>query len=506
MRFKYLACALALGFVGCGESNAPAPAPEGPHSLSGLEGKGDNYISSNAREFEMHGLAHVALSAGFAELDEEAQSVELDKLVQRRLSVVTKAIQSHVEKVVRESNQGVEDDRDKYFTFFKRNSANTEDGVLVDDERALFEFKVEFVGTPTLLAQVAPDDTARRVFEVEVKDWNETTGERVEVEIRESPSTDAFPKYDELFADGVLDIGMHFGGDYNAGRYDLETARWTVETLLGPGWSNAEVTSFEELGFDSPPFTRSVLVEGKEVEIRVFISHAAMDGPGEQHLLAEAVKKSLAERDIVLYSGHAGSGAGFILDYSPKYEIKASDFATIELSEKYQIYVLDGCMTYRTYVDDLLKNPAKNFDNLNIITTVNTTPFSVGYQVIHQLLNWFTMTDDYGNHFPVSWQRMLQGLNTEEHHNIYYGVHGVDTNPKLNPHASEGIACSPCESDNDCGAGGNLCLGYSLGSACGVACTTDEACGEGYRCQDVIEDPAQFHIPKQCVRKSFDCR
>ena len=52
---------------------------------------------------------------------------------------------------------------------------------------------------------------------------------------------------------------------------------------------------------------------------------------------------SLSMRDVAFYSGHAGENAGFILDYQPRHEIKAIDFAQLPLAQKYQIYLLDGC-------------------------------------------------------------------------------------------------------------------------------------------------------------------
>ena len=83
--------------------------------------------------------------------------------------------------------------------------------------------------------------------------------------------------------------------------------------------------------------------------VEVYIYHSDMvEGP-TQSLLIERMEESLAQRDIVFYSGHAGENAGFILDYQPRYEI-ARDFASLPLAQKYQIYLLDGCRTYRTYV------------------------------------------------------------------------------------------------------------------------------------------------------------
>ncbi|MDY0004665.1 MAG: hypothetical protein RBU30_25440, partial [Polyangia bacterium] len=459
-----------------------------------------------AREFELLGAAHVNLPFDFDARTPEEQNATLDSLVSSRLSSVSRAVQAKVNAVVSEASNGVTGEDAPYFTYFRRQPASVETVRLLGDGRAQFDFELELVGSWYLMSVVAPETgSATRMFTVDVSDYGGTNAETIPVEIRGSSSRDAFPRYDALFADGVFDIAVHFGGDYNTDRFDLSTARWLVETLLEGGWENASVSSFETLTIDSPPFTRKVLVEGREIEVGVHIFHSDMVEATEEARLSDAMKTSLAERDVVIYSGHAGEGAGFILDYQPRHEISASQFATLELASKYQIYVLDGCRTYRTYVDDLMKNPGKTFENLDIVTTVNTTPFSVGYQVLWEFLYWFTLTDDAGNHYPLTWMTLLRGVNTEQFSGVHYGVHGVDDNPQLNPHASEGVACTPCKDDTDCRAGGNLCLAYSGGAACGVACTTDAACPEGYRCARIGDPDALFYIPKQCVRRDYIC-
>ena len=441
----------------------------------------------------------------FEQLDEAAKTERLDYMIQRRMSVVSRSIQRTMDDVIRDTNNGVTGEDARYFIYFKRNNHEVEPAEVLDDGRARFDFQMELIGSPLLMSKVAPGQSTHRTFEVEVKDWGETESETVVVEIAGSESRDAFPRYDALFADDVFDIAVHFGGDYNEERFDLDTARWLVEHLLEGGWTNAEVTKFEELTIDSPPFTQQVKVEGRTIEVKVYVYHSDMVTAEQEDKLGDIMKTSLAERDVVIYSGHAGEGSGFVLDYQPRYEIRPTEFPSLPLAEKYQIYVLDGCRTYRSYVDDLLKNPVKTFDNLDVVTTVNTTPFAVGYQVLWEFLYWFTITDDDGNHFPLSWKTLLRGVNTDEFHSVHYGVHGIDNDPRLNPHASEGIACQPCGSDADCGAGGNFCLGYGAQPACGVACTTDTACPDGYRCARLSDDPDLFYLPKQCVRRDYIC-
>jgi len=507
-RLMLLSCLLPI-LSSCGEpATDDSPEPEGgtEHAVPDYEdSKADNYVSTNAREFELSGRAHVTLPEGFADLDDAARSAEVDRLVTRRLSTITRAVRSHIEGVIRTSNGGVTGEDARFFVYFKRNNAAAEPAEVLGDGRARFPFAMELVGSPYLMSQLAPGDSTRRTFEVVAKDWGETEGETVEVRIEGSSSRDAFPRYDELFADGVLDIALHFGGDYNEERFDLDTARWTVEYLLEGGWTHASVTSFDELTIDSGPFERSVQVNGVDVSVLVEVFHSDMVPVDQEQRLREVVEHSLAERDVFIYSGHAGEGAGFVLDYQPRFEVGARELAELPLADKYQIYVLDGCRTYRTYVDDLMRNPRKTFDTVDIVTTVNTTPFAVGYQLIHEFLYWLTLTDGEGRHLPLSWKTILRGLNTERYDDVHYGVHGIDSDPGLNPHASEGIACQPCASDLDCGAGGNMCLGYGAGPGCGVACATDTACPEGYRCARLTDDPDLFYLPKQCVRRDYRC-
>lgn len=140
-------------------------------------------------------------------------------------------------------------------------------------------------------------------------------------------------------------------------------------------------------------------VNGRDVEICVYFYYSDMVEVADESKFSEVMKESFVKRDVVIYSGHVGSGVGFILDYQPKHEIKAVDFANLEMVDKYQIFVFDGCRTYRTYVDDMLKNSVKIFDNVDMVIIVNTTFFSVGYYLIWEFLYWFTITNDAGAHF-----------------------------------------------------------------------------------------------------------
>lgn len=510
MRATQLIPILALAGLTACDGGAPAPgtpaetpAADGPHALPVLDGKDDNYISTNAREFELHGTAHFDLPDNFEAGDDD----RLRGLAQARLNHVARALRRHVDDTLRPFNGDATGEAKPYFTYFRQDAVAVDSVATTDDGRGRFDFVVEFVGANWTMSKLTPDGS--RQFEVAVTEWGVPEPEVVPIRVRGSDSRDAFPKYDVLFADGVFDIAMHFGGDYNEERFDMDTARWTVETLFEGGWAHTTATTFEDLTLESGPFTRTMTVKGRTVEMRVYVYHSDMvpeDAPREaQQAQIDALSKSLAERDVVLYSGHAGPGAGFVLDYQPRLEVKPNAFDTLKFADKYQIYVLDGCQTYRTYADDLIKHSPKSFHNLDIVTTVNTTPFSVGYQVIHQLLHWITLTTEDGTHLPLTWKSILRGVNTDAFDDVHYGVHGIDHDPGLNPNGGADRACAPCSTDADCGGGGNFCLGYGETGACGVACAHDTACGEGFRCARLFDAEEYWYLPKQCVRRDYTC-
>lgn len=506
-----LACA-EPGVEGESEAYAPEdfatdyafPAPE--HDAT----KADNYISTNAREFVVKGEVTAALDQGFAELSGEERAARLQSTINSHSRKVSSAIRARLKEAVDAANNGMRGDDATYFTYFRSNSELLGDVLSTTDESVTYQLEMQLVASPFLMHHVSPGENERRPFTVELKSgWGSASTsepERVDLTIEGSASRDAFPKYNEMFADGVYDIAVHFGGDYNEGRHDIETAKWLVETLIEAGWDSGDVTSFEDLKIDSAPFTRKLEVEGSTLEAKVYIYHSDMVEAAEEEKLADVMRESFAERDIIIYSGHAGSNAGFILDYQPKFEIDDKDFKDLPMAEKYQIFVLDGCMTYRTYVDQLLANPAKTFENVDIVTTVNTTPFGLGYQVLHEFVYWLTLTDQLGRHYPLTWQTILRGVNIRSFKTVHYGVHGIDNDPQLNPHGGTDMLCSPCRDASECGPGGNICLNIGGQGGCGVACSTDLGCPDGYRCARLTDDPDLFHIPKQCIPRDYQCR
>lgn len=62
-----------------------------------------------------------------------------------------------------------------------------------------------------------------------------------------------------------------------------------------------------------------------------------------------------------------------------------------------------------------------------------------------------------------------------------------------------GYYCHPCVGDEDCGGNGNYCLdfGYPPSNFCGVTCTFESDCPDGYTCAEVsLPDSA---VTFQCI-------
>ena len=479
----------------------------GGHDLSELKARGDDYVSTNAREYVISGRTTATLPENYSELLGEEKGKALQDAVDRHLVFASRSIRRHIDDVLRGLNNGVTGEKAPYFTYYRRKDITFSQNITpIDETQVAFDFEIDLVGSVYLMSKLSPSTSSRRTFDVKIAEYPGGPSTTTTVEIKGSEAKDAFPRYAEMFADGVLDMGIHFGGDYNEGRFDLETAKWLVGMLVEDEWTHPTVKKFEDLTIDSGPFSRTLSIEGREVTVEIYITHSDMVEETEEHKLSDAIKKSMAERDIVMYSGHAGENAGFIMDYQPRHQIAATEFANLKMADKYQIYLLDGCRTYRTYVRDIMANPSKTFDNLDMVTTINTTPFSAGFQLIWEMVYWLTLTNDAGAHLPLSWKAILRGVNRPSFKSVHYGVHGIGSNPQLNPHGSDDISCSPCTQDSDCGSGGNMCLGYPSGASCGVACTNDTACGEGFRCARLVDDPKLFYLPKQCVRRDYVCQ
>ena len=63
-----------------------------------------------------------------------------------------------------------------------------------------------------------------------------------------------------------------------------------------------------------------------------------------------------------------------------------------------------------------------------------------------------------------------------------------------------GYYCAVCQDDGDCGGNGNICLGFggTANDYCGVTCTTENDCPNGYTCAGVSDVSGNI-VAYQCI-------
>ena len=242
--------------------------------------------------------------------------------------------------------------------------------------------------------------------------------------------------------------------------------------------------------------------------MRVKIVYPEIVPCGQEAKLVESMKESLATRELIIYAGHAGPGAGYVLDYQPRTELDDSVWASLPMPDHYQVLAMYGCETYSTYADAMYANPAKNDANLDVVTTVNTMWTNMGLPGTTTLMFGMLMQEqDARRHVPVSWLNLLSWLNLQEQNaHTHYGIHGVDSSPKISPWVNPADLCASCDTDTDCKGGGNFCLSFPDGTrGCGAVCTDSAGCGQKYSCV-AIPGLESSVIPKMCVPNSVTCQ
>lgn len=526
-----LIIAMLLSLVVCGDTTDDVSDDELYEFVS--DGKLDDYRSTTGQEYLLMALDSITLSDDDMPLEGEAREARAEELVSLRFKAISFFLYAYL------AAKSHDDDNADYGGFRTTVRQLTFESMGIDELEEQpgtydFIFEAEAAGPPSLLEQIPlnPDYTFALIIPIlsndelesgsytstyshfNPEDHSEENLRSLMIEI--SPQTsepDAYPEYQRLFEDGMLDIAIHVGGDYNDSRYDLRTARDLFSRLQYDQGFVAPVRSYEELRSDSGPFVGELDANGTSIDIEVYLYHPDMyqeEGMGYDGLL-ELYRQSAAARDIVIYDGHAGyntSYSGVVVHYNPRHAIPADDFTALDLPERYQLFVFNGCKTYTSYADAMYAHSNKDSSNLDIISTVNFSWLSDMTRVTSDMLGALLRTNGDGEHLPMSYDHLLSELNSGRSWDVIYGVHGLSDNPRLSPYADTDSLCQSCGDNSECPGADSLCLLLERDEAraCTAACTDDTGCPEGYACESVARVGTDLVSASHCVPTSGSCQ
>ncbi len=481
---------------------------DSPHLVA--NGKADNYYSDVAAEFELTGTVAVEMTQ--AEFDDELVRMEL---VNRRITAVGLYLTGYVtdkfEGIDRNDDGEISDDEVFFrnvgwgdFQGMVRNLTVAPEDVYQDaDGNTHVTFSLDMAGPPTLLSLIPPAEDpgfGPFVFEFampagksvdpnevprgEFRSFNPETYEGeielVRMEVRPLPKVgNAYPQYAAFAQDGLFDISLFYGYDYNTERWDIREAEEAFSFLQRKGFETP-VPEFDLLTADSGPFTKTLYFGGQATRVEVYIYHADMfEGARDfQHDLA---LQELTSRDVFFYNGHAGPYYGFYLDEEKLAQVDYAEFATAAFeTDRQQFVVAQGCQTYSQYADMMYANPAKSEDNLDVITTVN---YSYG-QGTTDLLWDLIKHDAQDAHQPTDFYEIVRRLNQSwinRSKQVFYGVMGIDGNSQLHPYAQPDRIGDLCAQTSDCGdPAGNVCVASFDGTErCAAIAVGESDCPAG---------------------------
>ncbi|MBI3204553.1 MAG: hypothetical protein HYZ29_23660 [Myxococcales bacterium] len=533
IKLGLISCSLGLVAVaGCAAESDPAPPGSDDEVYEYVpEGKADDYRSTTGLEYSLTAKDSVTLLDADLALTGDERLRRAEELIGLRFKALSFFVFAYLaDKEHEDPNYGYGGFR----TTVRQKTFDKQAVVERTDQPGTFDYVFEAeVGGPKNLMALLPL-TGGKLFdlklpklttaELESQSYSTTykgfdpskhPAESIQtlgVEIAKKPiEPDAYPEYSKWMEDGVLDIAIHIGGDYNEQRYDLQTAKDVFARLQSDLKLTAPVAAFDQLKSTSGPFKTTLDANGKPVEIQVFLFHPDMakeEGVGYDGLISQ-YKASAKTRDIVIYDGHAGydtSYSGIVVHYNPRVALKADDFASLELPAKHQLFFFNGCKTYTSYADAMYANPAKSSKNLEVITTVNFSWLSEMTRVTSDLVG-HVIRRSQSTHAPMSYDRILAALNAGRSWDVIYGVHGLSDNPRLSPYADPSTLCQPCTANGQCPGVDNLCV--KLGGAarvCAAACTDDSGCPSGYKCRSVAAQGSGVISQRQCVAQTSVCQ
>ncbi len=534
--------ATQLASLAC--STTPDDGGDPEDAVAVDDGKEDNFLSQDAREFVLEGRSQITLDASLATATPEVRMAAAKKLIgYKQIAIAWFVTQYFVDKESEDSNFHFGG-----FGGLAKGGMWQDLGVTEQADHLTYEFtfKQLAAGPKNLMSKLAVrTQNGKQVFDLAIgKPTNEEMSHLVTNEewYRQAPwsgwdpskatpaqqeaitfsialepkvSTDAFFDINKLIADGVLDIDVHFGWDYHD-NFHLKHSKELFTWLVDRGFA-APVASWDQLTHTSGPFTRTLNANGKTIaiEVRIFFGKPGAENDTETDaggkVLENDMRESMKKRDVIIYDGHSGPFYGFALaDWNKTEEgdFDDTDMRTADLAAKYQVVLAEGCETYQIG-EAFMENPHKAGKNIDVITSMSFS--NAGTAIITEnLIAMLTAHDSQGRLRPTNIMSLLTKLDTaasDAYFHTMYGIHGIDQDPHLHPFANTAMFGKSCRANSDCGAPGNLCVTMgSSGKKCTAACAGDAtAAGTGgcpatYTCKAVASASSSTIFGRACAK------
>ncbi|MBU1535035.1 hypothetical protein KKF84_06930, partial [Myxococcota bacterium] len=504
-------------------------------------GKADNFYSDSAMEFLVSGSMLVELAEEHLDLPADEQRDRAEELAQLKVTMLMAYLNEYV---IDKSDHSSQADYGGLHAMAR--AASFESETLTEESPGVYRFsftgeiggsldfmdlvpaspnytaplggKVLEFGVPLLSTTDLQNGLWQSSYAISPSSWDPATKDPSVVEVvpltitPEEISKDAFIDYNALMADGLLTVGIHFGYDYNEQQYDLQEAREVYDKLVVWGFASP-APSFEALTLTSGPFVKTVTANGRSVRVEITLIHDQMVDPvSDAALLKAALIESFTTREVILFNGHAGFSGRFLpanWQSTSAGNISSEEMWAMNLPSWYQVVLVNGCDTYGKFADNFRLNPAKQDAQGNLINVdvVTSTSFAWLSQMGNVSLKFVqSLCGGYQNEVtPITWDRLLTEINWGVNSSVFFGVHGIDDNPRLHPFADPAAQCRPCAATSDCGSPlGQKCVAMLDGAKyCAMTCLDDSACPVSMTCQNVAKEASI--VSRHCVPVSLTC-
>ncbi len=550
---RSIACSLVLGFsalaaVACSSDDPAGPGAGGPTSGAIVPpGKADDYFSTHGQEYTVTGTTH-------AVIDQECLTQNVDSPDAQRacalqgIGLKNFAVAWFLNTYIIDKHDAPNEDWGGFTAMTRPESYEALDISTADANGKFdYDFTSELSGPLDFLSKIPTVPCGQdKCFDLEIpvipnstlkqmdtgSEWYrkapynkykpETyTGEKETITLRVKPyprSNDAYLEYNKLFSDaqlakagGALKVGIFVGWDYYDGRYDLQTAKELYRWLVTDRKFKSPVASYDDLKIDSGEFTKTIKVNGKDIPVSVQLVHPGQGDPANATFAGQmksALIKAFAERQVIIYEGHAGPLYGFALanwNVTEAGELDDSELPGLSIPESfYQVVLASGCDTYMV-ADSLYANPVKQGRvDMDIITTTSFSNAAGNGRTAKLVIDAVANSEASGSLKPKMYGELIRKLNQEYWMTPIYGVHGIDDNPRFNPFVDAALNCKSCAAHSECGGYDTLCADYGGGNKrCATKCETDNDCPAGFTCFDIRE--GNTLVGKGCAPTTLSC-